>query len=449
MRRSISTTLVLAAALTASWAFSSRQDWSSRHIHTPTTATRSRLFGWSQEATVFYDDDDDDDDVSNKAHPRVSLDDCSSTVVTTTEGITLHLSSPREWLEHDGSPDGAYTVMRCDLHGSINSSTPSETAAVASSDATHHNWHLWGLDFHLHRLVESLECYAQSEGSSAVDVGMDSASRETRLVIDALLTETALELSPVLAGVSTGAGENSKHICVAMVTILWSPDPKSDGTMVRVKGHVCSSGIPTDPTEYDPDLIHVALALPSPSTDSDISISSLPSRKDSFPEAKLSAWCNKRRPLEVQFKTEGVGEVLLVDKNGGEGDAKGAHIQLLEGLTSNLFVLYPDDVLRTAGTGVLHGYARQQVLAQAVRLGLTLDLDTPIRLDESDMWLECFVTSSVKLIAPVGRIMVPVTTGGEDGNGTTNELEEVWSRGNVANARSVWRELYNGIILDH
>jgi branched-subunit amino acid aminotransferase/4-amino-4-deoxychorismate lyase len=194
--------------------------------------------------------------------------------------------------------------------------------------------------------------------------------------------------------------------------------------------------------KYDPDPIQVALAL----LPSSCSVSNLPSRKDSYPEAKLSAWCNSRRPLEAQFKREGVGEVLLVDAD------KATDIHLLEGLTSNVFVLYPGDVLRTAGTGVLHGYARQQVLAQAVNLGLTLDLDTPIRLDESDMWLECFVTSSVKLIAPVAQIMVPAAVAIEDEDGDvihTTELEEVWSRGNAANSRSVWRELYNGIMLDH
>jgi hypothetical protein len=155
-------------------------------------------------------------------------------------------------------------------------------------------------------------------------------------------------------------------------TILWSLDPQSDGTRVRVKGHVCTSGVPTDPIKYDPDPIQVVLALLPPSTNSGTAGSvSLPS-KDSYPEAKPSAWCNRRLPLEVQFKPEGVGEVLLVDAD----QAAGAH--LLEGLTSSLFVLYPDVVLRTAGTGVLQGYARQQVLAQAVKLGLTLDLDTPI-----------------------------------------------------------------------
>jgi hypothetical protein len=476
MRRSISTTtLVLAAALvTVSRAFVSRQDWRSsikHNIHTPTTT--SRLWGWSQEATVFTDDDDDDDDddytstpatttttsrlsgwsqqatvsyddnQSNKDHLTVSLEDCSNTQVTTQGWSTFDLTSPREWLEHDGCPDGAYTVIRCDL------------GSRSSSSGTHPDidWRIWGLYFHMDRLVESLDGYAQSQGRSAVDVNIDTptnasidtdiASIETKLVIHELLAAADLELSPVL---SEDAGDSEKSICVAMVTILWSLEPKSshDGTTnrVQVKGHIClTSGVPvsTDPTKYDPDPIQVALALlPSSS-----SLSNLPSRKDSYPEAKLSIWCSKRRPLEVQFKSQGVGEVLLVDEHKGD---EGNVIHLLEGLTSNLFVLYPDNVLRTAATGVLHGYARQLVLEHAHRLGLTPDF-TPIRLDESALWVDCFVTSSIKLIAPVGKILVPVVGRGEDGANT--ELEEVWSRSNVVNARSVWRELYNGIMLDH
>jgi hypothetical protein len=478
MRRSISTTtLVLAATLvTVSRAFLSRQDWSrSRHIHTPTT---SRLWGWSQEATVFTDDDDDDDvytntpttatttpsrmpgwsqqasvvyndddddDQSNKDRLTVSLEDCSNTQVTTNGWTAFDLSSPREWLEHDGCPDGAYTVIRCDL-GSINDSNNSNSGKHPDID-----WRIWGLDFHLQRLVQSLDGYSQSEGRSAVD-DTDTptnaskndryiAYTETKLLIHELLAAADLELSPVLSENAVSGGENS--ICVAMVTILWSLDPNSsDGTTnrVRVKGHIClANGVPVsaDPTKYNPDPIQVALALlPSSS-----SVSNLPSRKDSYPEAKLSAWCGNRRPLEVQFKSQGVGEVLLVDKY--DDDNQGV-VHLLEGLTSNLFVLYPDNVLRTAATGVLQGYARQLVLEQAERLGLTPDF-TPIRLDESDMWLDCFVTSSIKLIAPVGKILVPVVTG-EDG--TNTELQEMWSRSNVANSRSVWRELYNGIMLD-
>jgi hypothetical protein len=441
-----------------------------RNIHTSTSTTTSRLWGWSQEATVFTDDDDDDDDDddysstpttttttsrlsgwsqqatvsydddddSNKArHPTVSLDDCSSTQVTTLGWSTFNLSSPREWLEHESSPDGAYTVIRCDL-GSMGSDSDS------SSGGKHPDidWRIWGLDFHLQRLVQSLDSFEPTN----VNMDTDTASIETKLVIHELLAAADLELSPALS--EDTAGDSKKSICVAMVTILWSLDPKSSHAgmtnRVQAKGHICfASGVPVsaDPMKYDPDPIQVALAL----LPSSCSVSNLPSRKDSYPEAKLSAWCSKRRPLEVQFKSQGVGEVLLVDEC--EGD-EGNVVHLLEGLTSNLFVLYPDNVLRTAATGVLHGYARQLVLEQAHRLGLTPDF-TPIRLDESALWLDCFVTSSIKLIAPVGNILAPVVDGVEDGTNDT-ELKEIWSRGNIANARLVWRELYNGIMLvDH
>jgi hypothetical protein len=466
-RHSIYPVLVVIVALDVSVAFSSRHGTSGRHTSTTTptnrlpvgrhrhvTTTPLALAGWRQQATVFYEHDADDSTYDRPA-ARVLLEECSA--VTTNEG-TFDISSPRAWLEH-GSPDGAYTVMRCDLLQPKSASTaaPTTTAATTAGEIDNTLWNIWGLDFHVRRLRQSLSSFAAEQVKVAVDVDVDlgrldtsSAEVETQLVIRALLAKAAAKLSPVL--VREGDKANNDICIVVMVTILWFLD-HDDGTRIRVKGHIYTSGVPSDPTKYDPEPIPVALAL-APPTDTG-TVTSLPSRKDSYPEAKLSAWCRERRPLEVQFKqlpntsiSNGVvGEVILVDRqhaaNTNEHDGDAAAI-LLEGLTSNLFVLYPGGMLRTAATGVLPGYARQRILEQATLAGLTLDF-TPIRLDESELWVDCFLTSSIKLVAPVATILVPVA--GEDG--TITKSQEVWSRDKIASARSVWRELYNTIILEN
>jgi hypothetical protein len=47
-------------------------------------------------------------------------------------------------------------------------------------------------------------------------------------------------------------------------------------------------------------------------------------------------------------------------------------------------------MLRTAATGALSGYAHHLVLEQPPLAALALDF-TPIRLDESELWVDCFL----------------------------------------------------------
>jgi hypothetical protein len=116
-----------------------------------------------------------------------------------------------------------------------------------------------------------------------------------------------------------------------------------------------------------------------------------------------------RRPLEDTFKTNGVGEVLLTRKI---SSSPGQNLELLEGLTSNLFIVYRDGTIRSPTKGVLRGFAQYLVMEAAESLGLKI-VDEPITLQDArdGLWVESFVTSSVRLIIPVGRIIYenPVT----------------------------------------
>ena len=112
------------------------------------------------------------------------------------------------------------------------------------------------------------------------------------------------------------------------------------------------------------------------------------------------------------FKADGIGEVLLaraVDDPDGAGEFHG--IELLEGLTSNLFVVYRDGTLRTAAAegSVLPGFARHLVLEAAEKLGLSYDETKPVLLQDAvdGLWSEVFVTSAIRLVVPVTSLSIP------------------------------------------
>ena len=106
-------------------------------------------------------------------------------------------------------------------------------------------------------------------------------------------------------------------------------------------------------------------------------------------------------------------------------------LELLEGLTSNVFVLYQDGTLRTCATGVLEGCARMIVLRAAKSIGWKVEL-SPIVLENVDEWEEVFLTASSRLIIPVGTI-VRIQ---ED-----ESIQVLWN-----NSSSKWKMLYQNIL---
>jgi hypothetical protein len=220
-----------------------------------------------------------------------------------------------------------------------------------------------------------------------------------------------------------------------MVTILWQQQANSDGANSHnllpplVKAHVCSSLLPSQPLDYDPDPMSAVLAIENPDN-------SWPSRKGFHPEAKLSSWCRQRRPLEVTLKKSGIGEVLLVDAGQDDGD-----VEILEGLISNVFFVYPGGYLRTAHRGVLNGFARHLVLQLAEKCGLTPDLSQTVSPQDCNQWQEVFVTSSTRLVAPVEQVFVPSHEQGPSGV----SFQQIWSKRLSSKADCgipFWRQLY-------
>lgn len=322
-------------------------------------------------------------------HSRLDASSWSQVAEVIDESIMVkdtEIASPRMWLEHQqGEGDGgAYTVLRCDL----------------SSDDD--EWRVLELDFHLRRLEQSYQ--ALTHATITKDVVL-----QTEQVLAKLLDKAKEVLS---VGTS-----DQDTCCTCMVTLLWQPDDDGTGECtcaVVVKGHVYSTGVFVNPLNYEPTPITASVALGATE----------PNRHNHSPRAKLSSWCRTRRPLEDRFKpnNDTVDEVLLVHGS-----------TLLEGLTSNLFVLWSNQTLTTPADGVLEGCARNLVIQQAQRLGWTVQCG-PVPIESLEDAEEVFLTSAIRLIIPVGKIV----TVGQDG--TIDEV--LWSTPQVPHK---WREIFEAI----
>jgi hypothetical protein len=371
------------------------------------------------------------------------------------DSTTLHrfdVTSARGWMEDIERREGefhgigAYTVLRCD--------------AVYTKNKC--RWKIWGLDFHMHRLGSSFRTLMKNVSletfdSYTGDAWEHESTRRTDDLINALLNDAAMYLLNVETTVeshdSNHGIEEDVRIRTLMLTVLWSPTVMDD-KMTIIRGHATFAGTTRvlNPNGESPPLpISVCLAIPSdPSAEA---LSLLPRRHlddkrfHSSPaqsvgsNAKVSSWCRNRRPLEVLFKDSGVGEVLLMGLGenaatvGGQGFVDS--LEILEGLISNLFVIYKDGTVRTAPTTkVLSGYARHLVLGQINQTrGLRLDDQNAPVVGDADDWSEVFLTSAIRLIVPVNRVLIPPVGGrqsmtlweSQHDNGSNKFTDLLWS----------------------
>ena len=331
---------------------------------------------------------------------------------------SYNLASPREWLEFQEamtSSSGAYTVIRCDFRPSTS------------------DWDIWGQEFHIQRLKESIF----HVDTCPDDCDLSAAETESIRLISILLDDAQQRFQKLEHDPSP------ESLITLMLTILWTPDTDSNGLQVDVHGY--SSEAFSEPKAYDPSPVTANLAMSDTSTHL---ATPLPNRYNSSPHAKLSAWCSRRRPLERMFKAGGNDEVILVESVLNR-------VYLLEGLTSNLFVLYPGGVLRTVDTdSALGGYSRQMIINAANQCGLDVEIG-PILLDESSLWEEVFLTSSIKIAMPVAQLNRPIyessssSTEKSEGSSLIG-FEEVWSSPlSSSQDKPAWKMLYDAIVSSH
>eukprot|EP00979_Chaetoceros_neogracilis_P008847 scaffold1980_cov228-Chaetoceros_neogracile.AAC.2 len=176
---------------------------------------------------------------------------------------------------------------------------------------------------------------------------------------------------------------------------------------ILVRGHAFCTNLSSIPTEYDPIPTMATIAIPKNES------TQLPSRYNHMPKAKLSSWCSERRPIEQEFKIPDT--------------------------------VYSDGTIRTPSDAVLDGFARQLVMASAERHGLQVSND-PITLEDAKngLWAEVFLTSSIRIIIPVGNVMIPDYT--KEGEVT---FKQIWSESPLSTIPwklRRWKLLYEDII---
>lgn len=395
-------------------------------------------------------------DAPSSSFQLIDTEDVGNVLMCDEEPKSYNLVSPREWLEYcearqkeglrdnkspqqfrEDSCGGAYTVLRCDFL------------------LDQESWRIWGEDFHFRRLQESfrsLLCQTglgqrENEGNNDSNpekevLALESSRKVMNLLLDEAKTTIVTNMNQEKAG-------ESKRITL-MITLLWDleyTDRRSDQIPIRVQGHAFSTmeaskvdknetGNPNTPLQAV--LGHLpATALESHEAYQKSSSTSLPNRYQNFPRAKLSSWCRRRRLLEDVFKTKDIGDVILTkpcdDKiqtetsfslEAGAPKTTKPSIELLEGLTSNLFVVYPGKVIRTAiSDHVLGGYVRQLIIDCAENCGYSVEFGS-VSLEDASLWEEVFVTSSIRLIIPVENFLLPAD---KDGNGDGDfQLQTLW-----------------------
>lgn len=341
---------------------------------------------------------------------------------------------------------GAYDTLRCDVI----------LSPLAGSSS---RLRVWGENYHLSRLKNSYmsllgardkHLNENSNPALSPDISqhvVDEALEHSRALLLRLLSEaesSVKKLQPDLF-----RSKKDTIIRLFRVTLLWSPpisDKKNDKILVR--GHACTNcssvGIHGSPAS-----IVVSVAVHTSSGDSETATidNKLPTRFAN-PQSKIASWCRLRKKMEKPtYKPPGVSEVLMVrPRRDEEGESR---LEVLEGLSSNFFVIYKDGTLRTATEGVLNGYVRHLVLESAKKCGLKID-PRPIFLHEASEWEEAFITSSSRLIYPISKILLPEdrSSVSHEGSSFVEHWQDVFLNGDASakKGKPKWQQLLDNIL---
>jgi hypothetical protein len=264
-------------------------------------------------AVVVTDEDESTIPSSSPQHPRPT-----------------NLTSPRQWLE--SKPDGSYTVLRCDrVWGD-------------SFD----DWIVWGEEFHCSRLDESYQSiFRQGPPYTKNRAARPALQQRAKSILRQLLDYATKEWST----------ESSMMGQVYVVTLL-AHHPRSAEDNDNKKNDESSSSTPPilqGHISRGPFISHPLIPLVNNGIQVvvvDVTAKNLPNRLAN-PGAKNSAWCRIRRAIEATVPVP-YDEVAM---------AQG--VQLLEGLTSNIFVVDGAGTMQTAPADqVLNGYIRHCLVTQ-------------------------------------------------------------------------------------
>lgn len=110
------------------------------------------------------------------------------------------------------------------------------------------------------------------------------------------------------------------------------------------------------------------------------------------PEAKVTSFILKAGEVRHQSSDAKINETLMVSEEG----------VVLEGLSSNFFGII-DEIIYTAGEGVLPGITRKTAIEAAENLGYQVVFQS-VRVEDLPILSEAFITSASRAILPVTKI---------------------------------------------
>ncbi|CAI5725197.1 unnamed protein product [Hyaloperonospora brassicae] len=265
-------------------------------------------------------------------------------------------------------PSGVYTCARA------------KTRTVGLGPLDHLSKVIVDWPFHVHRLKTSLELKLHNAKYDTSKLSRFQMATE-RLVTAVLKQWQATTTTETMDG---------------MLSVLWYPLPESTNSGYGLAVHLCSM----------------------PQVQSTTSTLLVYGEGRENARCKHSKWIDDRVPLErhrahVAEKRLGPIDEILLRRAGRDGDQL-----LLEGLVTNFFVVCEDRVY-TADEGVLEGSVRKLVLDACRELSILVVLEPP-KLSERTLWQAAFITSVVRVVMSVTRLVWE-----EEING--HEVMQEWS----------------------
>ncbi|CAM9148293.1 unnamed protein product [Discosporangium mesarthrocarpum] len=291
------------------------------------------------------------------------------------------MASPQGFLL--ANPPGPYTCLR----------TWQGTSAVM-------------LNFHLSRLRESAELMGL--GDAVQEEGQINLEKRTKRTIDGVISNF-VEANP-------GASIE------CMVTVLYN---LSFGNKDAASGQASGGGSRIEV---------LAHAWPIPrGLEGGVGLEVLIAGSERVcPQAKNSNWLRERKALDLLKAKIGVQEVIL-SRVKPEHERGGIKRELLEGLTSNLFVVEQDGVIWTSPDGVLMGGMRKLCLDVCHSKGIDVRLEAP-SLGRVSQWREAFITGTGRVLGPISAVHIPSETDPVLGISSLTSVTQ--SRGSMAEGKA-------------
>jgi len=207
---------------------------------------------------------------------------------------------------------------------------------------------------------------------------------------------SSLSSTSTMGHVSQTASGGAVAECRVTVLIDTAPHHPSDNDDSNSNANHANNSdhVPQQPVGWD---IHAhASLLPAPPQGT-VNVELRGEPRD-MPGVKDSQWLRDRAVFEQALASD-CNEYLLAK-----------HGEILEGGSSNFFAIDHDGVLHTADDGVLPGTMRAVALQAAQLVGLTVKLDAP-PADRAALstWREGFITSTSRVLLPIGEVRFPLT----------------------------------------